>query len=332
MPLLSEHTTLRIGGEPRTFTVATSEDQLIAAVTAADDEGRTVTLLGGGSNVVFSDSFRGDVIHVATRGIENDASVCAGAWVTVQAGHPWDDVVVTAVTQGWAGIEALSGIPGTAGATPIQNVGAYGQQVSDTIAQVRVWDRQRRLIRTLFAADCGFGYRTSTFKREPGRYVVLAVTYQLSLGTMSEPLRYAELAERVGVPLGGRAPLDQVRDVVLALRAAKGMLLDSADHDTWSAGSFFLNPEVDVPPPGAPAWSQADGRWKVSAAWLIEASGFPKGFGLNPRATLSTKHALAITNRGGASAADVVELAEHVRRGVADTFGIDVEFEPRVVD
>lgn len=332
MTSLAELTTLRIGGEPRTLITARSESEIIAAVSEADREGRPITVIGGGSNILFRETFAGDVVRIASEGIENDSTVCAGAWVTVQAGHEWDAVVATAVAAGWQGVEALSGIPGTSGATPIQNVGAYGQQVGDTIAQVRVWDRRAGEVRTLFAADCRFGYRSSALKAERDRFVVLSVTFQLPLGTLSEPVQFDELAARLQIERGERAALSDVRAAVLALRAAKGMVLAHDDHDTWSVGSFFLNPVVNDPPPGAPAWQLQDGRWKVSAAWLIEASGFARGFGLNERARLSTKHTLALTNRGAASATDILELAEHVRRGVAERFGVALEFEPHVVD
>jgi UDP-N-acetylmuramate dehydrogenase len=281
--------------------------------------------------VLFTENFRGDVVRVAHTGIENDASACAGAWVTVQAGTPWDSFVERAVASGWTGVEGLSGIPGTVGAAPIQNIGAYGQQVSDTIAQVRVWNRRVDRIETLFAADCRFGYRTSIFKQDPGAYVILSVTFQLKLGTLGAPVEWDELAAKLGVARGTRVTMGQVREAVLALRRGKGMVLDPSDHDTWSVGSFFLNPRVAQAPDGAPSWPQPDGSIKVSAAWLIEQAGFAKGFGLNDRATLSTKHTLAITNRGGATAQDVLALAAHVQAGVRAAYGIELEFEPQVI-
>lgn len=328
---LADYTTIHIGGEPRTFIEPSTEAELIAVVDAADQAGKPIMILGGGSNVLFSDGFHGDVVRVSHAGIENDESACAGAWVTVQAGHVWDDVVRTAVDAGWTGLEGLSGIPGTAGATPIQNVGAYGQQVSQTIAQVRVWDRSARTVRTMFASDCEFDYRSSVFKRDPSRYLILSVTFQLPLGTLSAPVGYDELAAALGVALGERVPLQDARKAVLGLRRGKGMVVAEADHDTWSVGSFFLNPRVAVAPEGAPHWRQADGSVKVSAAWLIEQSGFPRGFGLNDRARLSTKHTLALTNRGGATATDVLELATHIADGVQRAFGIRLETEPRVI-
>ena len=233
--------------------------------------------------------------------VEEDT--CGGAFVKVAAGEVWDDLVALAVERGWLGVEALSGIPGSVGATPVQNVGAYGQEVAETIASVRCWDREEGVVRTLAAADCGFGYRTSRFKREPERFVVLEVTFQLRLGDLGAPVRYAELARSLGVEAGGRAPTSQVRETVLGLRRGKGMVLDPADHDTWSAGSFFTNPVLPADqaarlPDDAPRWRQPDGSVKTSAAWLIERAGFAKGHG-NERVGLSTKHTLALTNRGG---------------------------------
>ena len=328
---LAELTTLRVGGSPSSITLATTETALINAVRHADERNSKPLIVGGGSNVVVADDFDGEVVLVANKGIENDASACAGAWVTVQAGHPWDDFVAQAVANQWLGIEALSGIPGSTGATPIQNVGAYGQQVSSTIAQVRTWNRERNEVETLFASNCEFGYRSSIFKKHPERWVILSVTFQLKLGDQSGPISYAELASQLGVEVGQKADVTQVRSSVLSLRAAKGMVLNEQDHDTWSVGSFFLNPRMAIAPTGAPSWPEVDGRVKVSAAWLIEQAGFPRGFGLNERVTLSTKHALAITNRGAGTAHDVIELAEHIRAGVESKFKISLEFEPKIV-
>lgn len=331
MTSLSELTTLRVGGSARSVTFAESEQDIIDAVVAADDEQRELLILGSGSNVVVSDTFAGDVLVVSSKGIENDASVCAGAWVTVQAGELLDDFVAHAVSSGWIGVEALSGIPGTVGAAPLQNVGAYGQQVADTIAQVRALNRETKQVETFFAANCQFGYRTSVFKEQPKKWVILSVTFQLPLGDLSSPVSYRELAESLNIEIGQRAPTTEVRSAVLALRTSKGMVLSESDHDTWSAGSFFINPVVAEVPEGAPTWVSGNGATKVSAAWLIEHSGFAKGFGLNDRVTLSTKHALAITNRGGGTATDILQLAEHIQRGVVETFGINLEFEPQVI-
>ncbi|WP_243056401.1 UDP-N-acetylmuramate dehydrogenase [Nocardioides sp. SR21] len=327
--LLADHTTLRLGGPADEWVTVTSEADLAAAL----DTDRSVLVLGGGSNlVVADDGFRGRVVEIATRGISPDVEdgvSCGGVLVTVAAGESWDDFVALAVEKEWSGIEALSGIPGSVGATPIQNVGAYGQEVSQAIASVRVWDRKLNGIRTFANADCGFGYRTSRFKADPGRHVVLAVTFQLRQGSLGGPVAYAELARVLGVELGERAALADVRRAVLELRGSKGMVLDPDDHDTWSAGSFFTNPVIpaDAVPEGAPAWPQPDGTVKTSAAWLIEHAGFAKGHG-NERVALSGKHTLALTNRGGATTADLLALALEVRDGVELAFGIRLVNEP----
>jgi UDP-N-acetylmuramate dehydrogenase len=322
MRSLAELTTLRVGGTPNSLVFATSESEIIEAVSANPN----ALILGGGSNVLVSDNFHGDVIKIESQGFENDESACAGAWVTVAAGHNWNDFVATAVANGWTGIEGLAGIPGTVGATPIQNVGAYGQSVSETIAQVRAWNRKTKSIDTIFAADCEFGYRSSVFKTNPDTWVILSVTFQLPLGTMSAPIAYNELAAKLKVDLGARVSTSDLQAAVLQLRAGKGMVLDSADHDTWSVGSFFMNPRVTTAPENAPNWPETDGTVKVSAAWLIEQSGFNKGFTLNGRAALSSKHTLAITNRGDATSADISELADHIVAGVKAKF--DIELKP----
>jgi UDP-N-acetylmuramate dehydrogenase len=332
---LADHTTLRLGGPAAEWLRAETEDQLVAAVTRADATGRDILVLDDGSNLVVADEgFCGTVVEVATRGVEPEADLCSGAVVTVAAGEDWDALVARAVAEGWVGLEALSGIPGSVGATPIQNVGAYGQEVADTIARVRVLDRAEGRVRTFFPGDCGFGYRTSRFKREAGRFVVLTVTFQLPLGDRGAPVRYAELARALGAELGERPPLAAVREAVLRLRAGKGMVLDDADPDTWSAGSFFTNPVVDPAalPDGAPTWPQPDGRVKTSAAWLIDRAGFGKGYvGPGGRVSLSTKHTLALTNRGDARTSDLLALAREVRAGVAERFGIVLENEPVLV-
>ena len=334
--LLADHTTLRLGGPAKSWVRATSEAELIDAVRACDDAGEPVLVLAGGSNVVVADEgFEGTVVEVATTGVradhEGDDPTCGGVVVTVSAGEPWEPFVARAVDSHWVGIEALSGIPGSLGATPIQNVGAYGQEVSQTLASVRVWDRKLRGVRTFAAADCGFGYRTSRFKADPGRHVVLEVSFQFRQGERGSPVTYAELARRLGIDPGDRAPLSELRQAVLELRRGKGMVLDAADHDTWSAGSFFTNPVVAVGdvPDGAPAWPQDDGV-KTSAAWLIEHAGFGKGYG-DGAARLSSKHALALTNRGGATTADLLALARTIRDGVEERFGIRLVNEPVLV-
>ena len=337
--LLRDHTSLRLGGPARTWITATSEAELVAAVASADEAGEPLLVLGGGSNlVVCDDGFAGTVVQVATTGVTADSDdpddlACLGAvTVTVAAGESWDRFVARAVESRWVGIEALSGIPGQVGATPIQNVGAYGQEVSQTLAQVRTYDRGEGALRTFAADECGFGYRTSRFKQEPGRYVVLDVSFLFRQGTLGAPVAYAELARALGVEPGERAALADVRRAVLGLRTGKGMVLDPADHDTWSAGSFFTNPVVapDALPDGAPAWAQPDGRVKTSAAWLIEHAGFGRGYGEGP-VRLSTKHTLALTNRGGASTAEVLALAREVRDGVRARFGIELHHEPVLV-
>ena len=246
---------------------ATTDDELVDAVRRADEAGEPLLVLGGGSNLVVADEgFPGTVVEVATRAssadAESDDPTCGGVVVEVAAGESWDAFVATAVERRWVGVEALSGIPGSVGATPIQNVGAYGQEVSQTVARVRVWDRRLRGIRTFAAADCGFGYRTSRFKADPSRHVVLGVTFQFRQGELGAPVEYAELARTLGVEPGTRAPMADVRRAVLGLRGGKGMVLDPADHDTWSAGSFFTNPVLaaDRVPEGAPAWPSPTGR------------------------------------------------------------------------
>ncbi|MGJ7440070.1 UDP-N-acetylmuramate dehydrogenase [Aquipuribacter sp. MA13-6] len=348
MSSLADLTTLRVGGPAARLVVAHDSDELLAAVQDVDARGERLLLVAGGSNLVVSDDgFDGTVVQVAVPpggGVAvGGADACGGADLVVQAGADWDQLVALAVAHGWAGLEALSGIPGSVGATPVQNVGAYGAEVADTVATVQVWDRVEQRVRTLANRDCAFGYRDSVLKRAAStgpdgmdRYVVLRVSFQLLLADLSAPVRYAELAGRVGVAVGERAPLAEVRDAVLALRKGKGMVLDPDDHDTWSAGSFFTNPVMpvaDLPAAlvDAPGWPTGDGMVKLPAAWLIEHAGIGKGFGLPGPAAVSTKHTLALTNRGGASAADVVGLARQVRDAVRTRFGVTLVPEPRFV-
>jgi UDP-N-acetylmuramate dehydrogenase len=255
--------------------------------------------------------------------------------ITVAAGEPWDPLVSYAIQRGWSGLETMSGIPGLVGATPIQNVGAYGAEVSELISMVRTLDRSTGHIKTLFPTECGFGYRTSRFKSDPGRFLVLSVTFQLRLGSMSQSIRYPELARALDVEVGRRAPAAEVREAVLALRTAKGMVLMEDDHDTWSAGSFFTNPllssdQARALPADAPRFNHSDDLIKTSAAWLIERAGFGKGYG-NGAARLSGKHTLALSNRGGATAADLLSLAREIRAGVRAKFGIELVPEPVLV-
>ncbi len=332
---LAPLTTLRTGGPARRLVTVTSADAVAEVVADCDRRGEPLLVLGGGSNVVIADDgFPGTVLRIATRGVRVEADGCSGASVRVAAGEDWDALVERAVTEGWVGVEALSGIPGSTGATPIQNVGAYGQEVAQTVSRVRAWDRHDGAWRTFAAADCGFAYRHSRFKGSD-RYVVVEVEFQLRLGELGAPVAYAELARALGVGIGGRVPLRDMRSAVLALRAGKGMVLDDRDPDTWSAGSFFTNPilaapEAAVLPPDAPRWPLPDGRVKTSAAWLIEHAGFPKGY-VRGAAGLSTKHTLALTNRGGATSADLLALAREVRDGVARAFGVRLVNEPVLV-
>jgi UDP-N-acetylmuramate dehydrogenase len=333
---LSDHTTLRVGGPARRMIITETETELIEKVRELDAAGEPLLILGGGSNLLVGDSgFDGTVIKIATRGFDEDTAACSGAVITVAAGEPWDPLVSYALERSWSGLEAMSGIPGLVGATPIQNVGAYGAEVSELISTVRTLDRSTGQLKTLFPIECGFGYRTSRFKSDPGRFLVLSVTFQLPLGSMSQPIRYPELARALGIEVGQRAPAPEVRQAVLALRTAKGMVLAEDDHDTWSVGSFFTNPLISSAqartlPPEAPRFNQADGMIKTSAAWLIERAGFGKGYG-NGAARLSRKHTLALTNRGGATAADLLSLAREIRAGVQTKFDIELVPEPVLV-
>lgn len=358
-PALAELTTMRVGGPARRHAVARDEASLVGLLREADALGEPLLVVSGGSNLLVSDEgVPGSVIQVETQGVDVlESSDCGGVLVTVAAGEDWDGFVQRAVTEGWSGIEALSGIPGKVGATPVQNVGAYGQEVCQTIARVRVWDRQTQAVRTLTNAECEFSYRHSVLKASvtdspdsTPRYVVLDVTFQLGLNTLSEPVGYASLAKGLGVEMGERVPLERAREAVLEQRRARGMVLDAQDHDTWSCGSFFTNPILsaqeyatlversvdrgganycgtDLVPPRYPAGDAV----KTSAAWLIDRAGFTKGWGMPGPAALSTKHTLALTNRGGASASDMVALAREVRDGVQEAFGVRLVNEPVLV-
>ena len=332
---LANHTTFRLGGPARRFVEATTEQQLIDTVADCDSRGEPVLVLGGGSNVLIADEgFDGTVVKVATRGVRAEAADCSGAQLEVAAGEVWDDLVARAVAAQWSGMETLSGIPGSVGAVPIQNVGAYGAEVATLIQRVRTWNRAEGAIRTFAAAECGFGYRDSRFKREKGRHLVLRVDFQLPLGELGRPVRYPELARALGVAVGQRAPASRVRETVLAIRRRKGMVLDANDHDTWSAGSFFTNPiltpeQAASLPAEAPRFSAGEGV-KTSAAWLIQHAGFPAGHGSGP-ARLSTRHVLALTNRGHAATADVLALAREIRDRVRERFGITLVPEVNLV-
>jgi UDP-N-acetylmuramate dehydrogenase len=349
---LSGYTTLRLGGPARRFVAATTEEDLVAAVQAAEASGDPLLVVGGGSNLVVADAgFPGTVVHVATRGVgtatpstPSTAAETGRVLVRAQAGEEWEPFVARCVDEGLAGVECLSGIPGRLGATPIQNVGAYGQDVSQTIVEVRAYDRAAGRIVTLDRAACGFTYRNSVFKGSD-RHVVLDVTFALDRAGESRPIRYAELARKLGVAAGDRVPLKDAREAVLELRRAKGMVLDPADPDTRSAGSFFTNPiltpaglsELDRcvaerlgPDVSYPRYPEPDGRTKTSAAWLIDRAGFPKGYVCGP-VRISTKHTLALTNPNGARTEDLLALAREVRDGVRTAFGVELVNEPVLV-
>jgi UDP-N-acetylmuramate dehydrogenase len=318
---LARLTTLRLGGPAGRLIEAHSEDELVGAVRAGAD-----LVLAGGSNVVIADEgVPGTVVLVRTRGV-----VQRDGLTIVAAGEPWDELVARTVADGLQGFECLSGIPGSTGATPIQNVGAYGQEVAETIEWVRVHDRERDEVLTLPAAECGFGYRRSLFKYRD-RWTVLAVAFRLRPSGLSGPLHYAELARTLDVPVGGRAPLGDVRAAVLGLRRGKGMVIDPADPDSVSAGSFFTNPilshEAWSKLPGAPAFPEPDGRIKTSAAWLIDQAGFRRGYG-SGRIGISSKHTLALVNRGGGTTAELVALAREIAAGVEVRFGVALRPEP----
>jgi UDP-N-acetylmuramate dehydrogenase len=343
---LADYTTVRLGGPARAFVRAETEHELIDAVRSADAAGEPVLILGGGSNLVVSDEgFDGTVIQVATRGVTRDAGPGV---LTVAAGEEWDAVVARTVAEGLAGLECLSGIPGLAGATPIQNVGAYGQEVAETITAVRVYDRVTGDVRQMPNELCGFAYRTSRF-RGSDRFVVLSVTFELAVQVLSAPVRYAELAAALGVPLGGRVESAEARAAVIELRQRKGMVIDPADPDTRSVGSFFVNPVLDAselaaveaaararggPGTRVPRFEvegSGDGLVKVPAAWLIEQAGFGKGYNPGDGARISAKHTLALVNAGTASTAALLALARQIRDGVRDAFGVSLAPEPVLV-
>jgi UDP-N-acetylmuramate dehydrogenase len=325
---LADLTTLGVGGPIERLVEVADAAELVAAVRDADEAGRPLLLLGGGSNVVAPDEgWPGDVVAVRTRGVERD-----GDTITVQAGEPWDDLVAYTVQNDLAGVEALSGIPGSTGATPVQNVGAYGQEVAQTITSVRVYDRAEKSERVLTPDECGFAYRDSRLKREPGRFVVLEVSFALQQSTLSRPVGYAELARTLGIELGETAPLGDVRDVVIGLRRGKGMVLDPGDPDSRSAGSFFTNPIVPVEQSvdGCPGWPAGDGQVKLSAAWLVQHAGFGRGSRQGKVGT-SSRHSLALTTEPGATAAELLAFADRVVEAVREQFGVTLVPEPTAV-
>jgi UDP-N-acetylmuramate dehydrogenase len=346
---LADFTTVRLGGPARAFARAETEDELIDAVRSADAAGERVLILGGGSNLVVADEgFDGTVIQVATRGVRRGGRAGRGQGpgeLTVAAGEEWDGVVARSVAEGLAGLECLSGIPGLTGATPMQNVGAYGQEVSDTIIRVRVWDRDAAEVLDLPAAECGFGYRTSRF-RGSGRFVVLSVTFALAGQARSAPVRYAELAAALGVSPGDQVDGAEARAAVIELRQRKGMVIDPGDPDTRSAGSFFLNPVLDAatlagvetaardrcgPDVRVPRFEAGNGQVKVPAAWLIERAGFTRGYNPGDGARISSKHTLALVNAGSASTTALLALAREIRDGVHATFGVTLSPEPILI-
>ena len=342
---LADYTTVHLGGPARRFVRAVTEEDLIEAVRAADSGGEPLLVLGGGSNLVVADQgFDGTVVQVATTGVRRGPEP---GLVTVAAGEDWDAVVAGTVAAGLAGLECLSGIPGRAGATPIQNVGAYGQEVADTITAVRTYDRVTGEIDIFPNGRCGFGYRTSVFKRDDARrHVVLSVTFRLAEQSAARPLCYPELASALGVAPGDQVASTEVRSAVIELRRRKGMVIDSTDPDTRSAGSFFVNPVLDGAALSAveaaararcgagtrvPRFDAGDGLVKVPAAWLIERAGFGKGYGLGNGARISGKHTLALVNSGSATTEGLLALARQIRDGVRDAFGVSLTPEPVLV-
>ena len=360
MTELRELTTLRVGGPADRVLEPATRDDLVAAALQLWSGVDDWLVLGGGSNVVVSDDgIDGEVLHIVTRGISAQPHDGGTVHLLVEAGEPWDGVVAYAVENGLAGIEALSGIPGSAGAAPIQNIGAYGQELSGSLIGIDFLDFPTGEVQRLAASDLGLGYRTSALKH--GRLgVVLGIelALQASADRLSQPIAYDQLAKALGVELGTRAPLAEVRAAVVALRASKGMVLDAADPDSVSAGSFFTNPVVSENfarglPSDAPRWpteperppqvlplgaeipaAPASGEYlvKLSAAWLIERAGIVRGFALpGSGAAISSKHTLSIVNRGHATADDIVQLANYVQTRVMSEFGVLLQPEPVLV-
>ena len=331
---LRDYTSLRVGGPAKKFVEVGTESEIIAAIEAAGDT--PILIIGGGTNILVADSgFEGTVIRINSHSMQSEIDACSGATLTIGAGENWDEFVATTLERGLAGLETLSGIPGTVGAAPIQNIGAYGHEVSEFITRVRTYDRQAKTLKTFTNSECEFSYRNSHFKSHPGRYVVLDVQFNLRQGEMTTEITYAELAKKLGIEVGEKAPIAATRAAVLELRAAKGMLLNPSDRDSWSAGSFFTNPIISQEvanqlPEGAPKWPTADGRVKTSAAWLIENSGIHKGDS-HGGARVSTKHVLALTNTGNATATDIAELAKSAQNSVFEKFGITLEAEVNLV-
>ena len=334
MTELSKYTSFRVGGPATKIVQVSTEAEIIGAIEEAGDS--PILIMGGGTNVLIADKgFEGTVIRISNNSVQAEVDACSGATLTIGAGEDWDTFVQTTIDRGFAGLETLSGIPGTVGAAPIQNIGAYGHEVSEFITRVRTYDRQEKALKTFTNSECEFSYRNSYFKAHPGRYVVIEVQFQIRRGEFSDPITYVELSKKLGIEPGEKAPVVATRAAVLELRASKGMLLKNDDHDSWSAGSFFTNPIIsqqaaDLLPNAAPKWPLNDGRVKVSAAWLIENSGIHKGDELGG-ARISTKHVLALSNSGNATAADIAELAKRARNQVKEVFGITLEAEVNLI-
>ncbi|SCL63984.1 UDP-N-acetylmuramate dehydrogenase [Micromonospora yangpuensis] len=341
---LAKFTTLCLGGAAARIETATSSGEIVQKVREAQARDEPVLILAGGSNVVIGDEgFPGTVVLVRSRGLRVVAEDPETVTVRVEAGEPWDELVAATLANGWSGLECLSGIPGSTGATPIQNVGAYGQEVAETITGVQVYDRHTGELGRIAAADCGFAYRSSIFKYSD-RWAVLSVDFRLARSPLSGPVRYAELARSLGVEVGQRVPLADARATVLRLRAGKGMVLDPSDPDTRSVGSFFTNPVLDQAAyqlfraraaefGEPPAWPGTGDVVKISAAWLIDKAGFAKGHPGPAGVAISTKHTLALTNRSGtARTADLVTLARRIRDGVHERFGVTLHPEPVLIN
>lgn len=347
---LAPLTTLHLGGPARELVTCESAAEIVEVERAATASKTPLFVLGGGSNVVVADrGFDGAVLQVASRGIASSVDGGRARWVA-EAGEPWDELVARAADEGLAGVECLAGIPGKVGATPMQNVGAYGQDVAQVITRVEALDRETGAARWLSREECRFGYRTSALKhaRLPSgelRWVVLRVEIELARSAESAPIAYAELASALGVPVGGRAPVALVRDTVVRLRRGKGMVLDPADPESVSAGSFFTNPilgpaelaalEARVrerlgPDAKAPTFADPAGA-KVAAAWLIERAGFTKGWSPTGGVGISRKHALALVRRDGGTTTELLEVARRIEEGVHAAFGVRLEREPVLI-
>jgi UDP-N-acetylmuramate dehydrogenase len=332
-PTFAELTTMHVGGPTRDFIEATTTEQIIEVVRTADAHENPLLVLAGGSNLVVGDGgWDGLALKLASTGLD-----ISGTTVSADAGVDWDELVVASLAAGLAGIEPLSGIPGSVGATPIQNVGAFGTATSDVLRSVTVYDRASSAVEEWPPERCGFGsHRQSTFKYT-SRYVVLRVTYDLRRSSQSVPLHFSELAQRLGIEPGGTADTNDVRQAVLQRRRERGSIYDVDDHDTWGVGSFFLNAVVPVVPPEAttsPTYPDPLGT-KLPAGWLIHQAGFAPGYGREwgrGSVTLSSKHALAVSNRGDATTSEVMTFAAHIRAGVESKFRIRLQPECRLVN